>query len=197
MLGISVNDFVSLGEAMLSGKNNAVSNLIENKLQSLGQKMVTDMVGQVVTAPSFAQIPIISDFQRGRDQWLNAILRPLQQLPGPLGTFANAAGLGSYSQVPMGQRGAHAGPAWQRTDWAASRQDWLDNKWKHDWRSQPRDILGRWMPGRLDYIPSALQYTHSRAGRVLRKRRQQQRARRAAYRPLARQFIASWGRDGN
>lgn len=40
---------------------------------------------------------------------------------------------------------------WQYNNWAMSREDWLANRWRHDWRSQPRNRIGEWTPGRLPY----------------------------------------------
>jgi len=37
----------------------------------------------------------------------------------------------------------------RRLGWKQSRQYWLGEAWKHDWRSQPRDVHGRWIQGRL------------------------------------------------
>jgi len=45
---------------------------------------------------------------------------------------------------------------WQRVDWAGSRENWLANRWRHDWRSQPRNRIGEWIVGRLPYPVSAV-----------------------------------------
>src|SRR6185437_674263 len=66
--------------------------------------------------------------------------------------------LGLLRQSPeAGQQGG-SGPhgRWTHADWAKTRQDWLDNRWRHDWRSQPRDVEGRWVPGRLSYVDAKL-----------------------------------------
>jgi hypothetical protein len=78
---------------------------------------------------------------------------------------------------------------WGRTNWAQSRQDWLDNHWRHDWRSQPRNVLGQWIPGRLNYIAPALMYQGKKPGRTVRTFRKKRRARRAAARKLAKQLM--------
>jgi hypothetical protein len=61
--------------------------------------------------------------------------------------------------------------AWGRSNWAKGRDDWLDNHWKHDWRSQPRDAMGKWVPGRLTYVQAQLQYKGKKAGRRTKRRR--------------------------
>jgi hypothetical protein len=75
-------------------------------------------------------------------------------------------------------RPAGNAPRWARSGWAHSRQDWLNNKWRHDWRSQPRDRIGRWVPGRLDYpvlnarqIGKGIQRTSRKRRRINRYRR--------------------------
>lgn len=59
---------------------------------------------------------------------------------------------GGGTQLPS--RGRKA--AWRGSKWASSREQWLADAWKHDWRSQPRvpagsSIGGEWTVGRLDY----------------------------------------------
>jgi hypothetical protein len=77
------------------------------------------------------------------------------------------------------QRGNwRAKTAWGRSNWATSRNDWLDNHWRHDWRSQPRDVAGKWVPGRLPYIATQLQMKGKTTGRrTLRRRRLRRQAR--------------------
>ena len=65
--------------------------------------------------------------------------------------------------------------AWGRSNWATGRDDWLDNKWRHDWRSQPRDVFGKWVPGRLTTAAAALQYKGKKIGRRTKRRRKLRR----------------------
>jgi|SRR6188508_1478372 hypothetical protein len=74
---------------------------------------------------------------------------------------------------------------WSRSEWASSREDWLGNQWKHDWRSQPRNALGKWIPGRLSAIESQLQYKGKKAGRRTKRRRRLRRAARLRGRKMA------------
>jgi hypothetical protein len=62
-----------------------------------------------------------------------------------------------------------------RRKYAQAHQDWLNsNRWRFDWRSQPRrpagtEAGGEWMEGRLDY-PIATKATVSRSERRRRTR---------------------------
>jgi hypothetical protein len=81
---------------------------------------------------------------------------------------------------------------WQRGGWAKSRQDWLDEGWKHDWRSQPRNFIGWWVPGRLPYPVVTV-------AKVSRKKRRARKLHRF-YREAGRRAVSdmrksSWSRD--
>jgi hypothetical protein len=71
-------------------------------------------------------------------------------------------------------------PRWRRSAWARSREDWLENKWKHDWRSQPRNRIGEWIPGRLPYPVVALGQKRPIGRNALRRRKIKARYRRVA-----------------
>jgi hypothetical protein len=88
-----------------------------------------------------------------------------------------------------GEHSPRSHAAWARTDWATSRQDWLDNKWFHDWRSQPRDARGRWIPGRLQWINDELKYPGTRPGRRKLKKLRARRLGRRVGRRAARQWL--------
>ena len=110
-----------------------------------------------------------SEFERLRNKWLSGAL-PVS--------------------LKDKKTGPQRGGKWTHSQWAGSREDWLNNRWKHDWRSQPRNpATGRWIPGRLDYIASNLQYAGTKPGRTVRTFRRKRRARRAAARKMARQLM--------
>lgn len=82
---------------------------------------------------------------------------------------------------------------WQRGGWAASREQWLNEGWKHDWRSQPRDAQGRWIRGRLSYNVAPDWSTSRRVKEVRKFRRKYRKAGRQAVKG----YYSSWGRtDG-
>jgi hypothetical protein len=79
--------------------------------------------------------------------------------------------------------------AWGRSEWAKGRDDWLDNHWRHDWRSQPRNAIGKWIPGRLPYVPTYLQTKGKTIGRKTKRRRKLRRQARLRGRRMAKRMF--------
>lgn len=82
---------------------------------------------------------------------------------------------------------------WRRNDWASSREHWLSDAWKHDWRSQPRSpagssIGGEWIDGRLDHPFVGAPAIGKGKQKSSRKSRQMRRYRRYG-RLAARDFV--------
>ncbi len=67
---------------------------------------------------------------------------------------------------------------WQKTNWAKSRQEFLDDAWKHDWRSQPRNRIGEWIEGRLAYPALSAKRVGKGKQKTSRERRRINRYRR-------------------
>jgi len=150
-----------------------------------------------------------SALNRMGQQWINS-LKPSQ--PAPLRALQRLLGGGSTSAGSGRRRGSSRQ---ERIEWLKSqgkwqgeqrrrlggwtRQEWLDNRWRRDWRSQPRvpagtDAGGEWMEGRLDYQISA-------GSTVSRKQRQKRTKLLKAYKRRmtangikARDIKTSWGR---
>lgn len=185
MIGVNIGLLAKLGEALIKGDDNIIERLVIKKIESMGEQVIGDLIGSVLPGGGVAQrigraieTGGASEFNRLRNQWLSQITpRPVPGLTRLQRAFETA-----QNKVAARRR-----TMWGRTDWAASRKDWLDNKWRHDWRSQPRDVRGRWVPGRLDYIPAHLMYPGKRAGRTIRTMRKLRRARRAAARRMVRE----------
>jgi hypothetical protein len=117
-----------------------------------------------------------SELNRMRSQWLSAVT------PAPL------PGQGFINRVQNTfQKNAHllTRPEGKWQKWSRSRQQWLDESYRHDWRTQPRDVRGRWKPGRLrsPYVP--------------RTRRRLRRAARRIGRTAAQQAIRGITQPGN
>lgn len=148
--------------------SNDIEALVQKKLENLGEEFLMEFIGGPFGAgAAFGATQRISQAigtgALGELAGLgeSAIRRAL---PAPLpGSSLLNKVQDALSRRGHGSRRSHA--AWGRTDWATSRNDWLDNRWQHDWRSQPRDEHGRWVPGRLNYIEQAMQYRGSHAGR--------------------------------
>jgi hypothetical protein len=116
-------------------------------------------------------------------------------LPQPWQKIVSSA----YSPLRRRVHGEHSlrsHAAWARTDWATSRDDWLDNRWRHDWRSQPRDARGRWIPGRLQtwYVSTSMRYRGTHAGRKKRRTMKTRRLERLRGRRAARSLMKKFRR---
>jgi hypothetical protein len=179
-------------DKLLTGKSDELGDILAHKLESMGEDLLMEFVGGPLGAAQRVSTAVAtggqSEFDKARDEFLRGLK------PGPLphaglirkvGRLFGAGGGGGRSRRP-GQ--ARPG-SWQASSWASSREDWLDKQWQHDWRSQPRDILGRWIPGRLEYISSQLQYRGKRAGRKTLRRRKLRKLRKIATRRELRKLM--------
>lgn len=177
MLSINASALKQLGAALVAGDENILERLVAKKLEGLGEELImsllpqgTGVIGRVAQAVATGGQ---SELNRVRSQWLSS-LTP-QRLPGQgmLGRLENAFLKNEHLlNRPSGK--------WQK--WSKSRQEWLDEKWRHDWRTQPRDWHGRWSPGRLRHP-----YISKGARRIRRVRRREARA-------AVRGIMSSWGR---
>lgn len=74
-----------------------------------------------------------------------------------------------------------------------SHIDYLADAWMHDWRSQPRNIIGEWVPGRLTY-PVVVIGKRPYIGRRVKQRRKQKRYYRKIGRLKIKSIVSSWGK---
>lgn len=177
MLLINATSLATIAKALLSGRENIVEKIIEDKLEDLGKEVIRSIIpfdfGVVGRAAEALSTGGRSEVDRMRSQWLNSLMPVRTTSQGVAGRFQRAFLRNEHLLTrPEGK--------WQR--WSRSRQEWLDERWRHDWRSQPRDWRGRWTPGRLRHP-----YISKGARRIRRARRQ-------AARSAARGIISSWGR---
>lgn len=154
-----------LSRALLNGEKNFVEDLVEKKITELGKDLISNLIS---SSPLGMGLQIAkqlegggaNEFKRMRDAWLNS-LQPTAPHSGLLNritnTFQKQVVGASQEQVPSGQG---------KWTWSKSRREWLDESWKHNWRSQPRDSRGRWIKGRLKTI-----YVSAKARKVRNKRR--------------------------
>jgi hypothetical protein len=174
--------------------------VISKKLEDLGEDFLMKQLagpfaglGQRITAG--VSSGGMSEIDRIGTEWLSKVKPgpfPHQDVLNKLLQMLN-----STSQSRSGNQqqadGFRRRSRWARSQWATGRDDWLDNHWKHDWRSQPRNEQGRWVPGRLDYVEATLHYQGVHPGRrTLRRRRLRARSRRKgrkAARQLFRQMV--------
>ena len=142
--------------SLLQEADNVVEQAVFKKIEELGKETIKDLI---MSTPLGAGIRAVesfqalmgggrSDFKKARDQWLNSLIEPSR----------TSSGTGSRLSKKIQKAFDEAAARPDRPDksghwkWSKSRQDWLNEDWKHDWRSQPRDLAGRWVKGRLNYI---------------------------------------------
>ena len=202
MLNISTGQIARVAEALISGQGGVVDKLIENAVSRAGERLVDSILSATPLGNPFETADRVaealqtrgsSELDRMRNQWIASLRpRPPREVR-QLTTFARR--VESILQRATTRRNPRRRPLWERTSWAQSRQQWLNESWMHDWRSQPRRPAGttdggEWLPGRLPYPVGPTGYlTTSRRKRYVRRVAAQ---RRAAIRKTVRQFTSSW-----
>lgn len=147
MLGISTGILSKLATALINGDENLIEKLIEKKLEDLGEDVIMQLVGGPLATAMRVSKAVetggASEFNRLRNQWLQGIKPPSLAGTGTIGRLQKAFERNKHLLMrPEGK--------WQT--WRKSRGEWLDESWRHDWRSQPRDPqTGEWVPGRLKH----------------------------------------------
>src|SRR4029077_17645418 len=188
-----------LAQALLNNKDGdplgLVGKILVKQLQSAGEDLIMDAIGGPLCAAKRVAEAVRtggqSEFDRTRTEFLHS-LKPSTSFPGS-GIIRTVGGLFEKRAKRVGR---YRPGTWQASSWASSREDWLQNRWMHDWRSQPRDERGRWVPGRLQYIEAHLQYRGKRAGRVVLRRRKRRKLRRLMTRREFKKLLKKRQRDG-
>lgn len=186
-------------DKLLHGDTAGLGNILQNKLEGMGEELIGQFVGgPMATARRFSQAVStggMSEFEKTRNQFLNS-LKP--RAAPYTGAVRRIAGM-FESRARRTRHGGGRPGTWQASNWAKSRKEWLDDRWKHDWRSQPRDVLGKWIPGRLDYIPLEMRYRGKRVGRTILRRRKRRKLRKIATRREIKKLLnrKRRPRDGN
>lgn len=171
----STGSLVKLANALMSGDSNIIGTMIEQSVEHAGRDLIrsmlpTDVVGGAMRRVEQAlETKGVSEIERLRRRML-ASVRP----SSPVNRLTKLLQQSLNQEVSSRRR---HGPIWRRTDWATSRQHWLEEGWMHDWRSQPRNRIGEWIPGRLPYPVAAIgKPSSSRRLRRLRKARKHWRS---------------------
>jgi hypothetical protein len=194
MFGPNVGQIAKLVTALTSGDDNLLDKILHDKLDELGEEFLT----KYLAGPFGGTDTRIADAIRTGGM---SELEHLGQHFLSTGTPQPWQKIVSSAYAPLrrrmhGEHSLRSQAAWARTDWASSRDDWLDNRWRHDWRSQPRDDRGRWIPGRLNaiYVPSGLKYRGTHTGRKKRRTLKTRRLERLRGRRAARQLMKRFRR---
>lgn len=123
---------------------NKLTELLEEKVASFAASVI---MGAIAESPlgfaleasarlsEFVESDGISELDKIATHEIRELTRPLRFKIKGKGLLRKVGDLFSEpardSKVP-----------WRRSNWATSKQDWIANKWKHDWRSQPRIPAG-------------------------------------------------------
>jgi len=174
--GAAVGQVAKLVASMVGG--GGLEKAMIKKLEEFGAGALLEQFGGSGLLENFDGQNIFDVFKRLQQQGRKELM------PGPVSNLLRPI---QQDWTGKGRKGKwRARSAWSRSNWATSRDDWLDNKWKHDWRSQPRDVMGKWVPGRLTYIDANLMYKGKSVGRRTKRRRKLRRAARLRGRKAAR-----------
>jgi hypothetical protein len=156
MLSVNTGILGKLASALMSGDENVLEQLIEKKLESMGEDLVMQLIGSALPGMGAAsrvaravETGGASEFNRLRSQWLSGLTPTPVPGTGMIRRLENAFNKNAHLLTrPEGK--------WMK--WNRSRQQWLNEQYRHDWRTQPRDPQsGEWTPGRLrwPYVPKA------------------------------------------
>jgi hypothetical protein len=166
MFNINAVALAKLADALLRGDDNILTQMLEKKLESLGEDVISQLVsGPLGTANRIAEAVKTggaSEFERQRREWLGSITPA--PLPGTslINRLTNAF-----------EKNAHllTKPSGKFVRWDRTRKQWLDESYRHDWRTQRRDRHGRWIEGRTryPYVPKRTRRERSMRRRAVRR----------------------------
>jgi len=180
-------------DKLLEGREDLLGDVLLKKLEGMGEDLIMDFVGGPLSSSQRVTKAIDtggeSEFDKARNKFISGFKPAQLPYSGMLRKIGRAFGGKGRGGAKRSRHGAKPG-TWQASSWAASREDWLDQQWQHDWRSQPRDVRGRWIPGRLEYIAEQLKYRGKRrAGRLTLRRRKLRKMRKIATRRMLRDLM--------
>lgn len=175
---VSTGVLGQLVASLLQGGDNAVEKLVRDKVEGLGRGVISDLIRNTPLGAGMAfsdrfmntiETGGAKQFKRARDQWLNSLVKSargtgtVNRLAKKIETAFQKAAEDEYQKSSRPKQGF-----WK---WSRSRQEWLNEDWRHDWRSQPRDLIGRWIPGRLNriYVSPRTKKARSVRRRAVRK----------------------------
>jgi len=164
--------------SLLQGESNAIEELVREKIEDLGREKISELIRHTPLGAGMEFSDRFMNtiekggekqFKRARDQWLNSLVKPAKgtgtanRLAKKIQTAFQKAAEEEYEKSSKPKQGF-----WK---WSRSRQEWLNEDWRHDWRSQPRNLIGRWIPGRLNtiYVSPKVKKARSVRRRAVRK----------------------------
>jgi hypothetical protein len=146
----------------------ALTEYVEQKVASYGAGII---MGAVAESPFGFALEVANRFSEfveteGISELDKLASREIRKLENPLKyRFKGRSLLNKMQEVFSQPAGRTA--AWKHSPWATSKEEWMADKWEHDWRSQPRvpagsfqmvstrrgqiKAGGEWTFGRLSY----------------------------------------------
>src|SRR6266699_676675 len=175
MFSVKTGVLGQLVASLLQSEDNVIEELIVKKIEEIGKDFVADLIRETPLGAAFGVTDRLakaiesggaSEFKRARAQWLNALKKPINSFG------SGSSRMGAKIQKAL-QKSAQdsSRPEDGHWKWSRSRQEWLNEDWRHDWRSQPRDKRGRWIPGRLNtiYVSQTLRKRRASRRKMIRK----------------------------
>ncbi len=172
---VSTGVLGQLVASILRDEGNVIEDLIFDKVKEIGKEKIKELVeetplgeplGEAFSARKRFMDAIESggatEFKRARDRWLNDLKHSLDYKKSGQGATRFAKKIENFFNQTAQENSKPEGGFWK---WSKSRQEWMDEGWKHDWRSQPRNLIGRWIPGRLNRIYVSPRFKKVRAAR--------------------------------
>jgi hypothetical protein len=186
-------------ESLIKGDVAIFEKFFEEKLEDIGKEFIKEHL-DIALPPQFSVLSRVVEAVESRGQsefkrFFAEHIKPrgIPWLEKIQNAFTDALKSANDAMFPNGKL-----PQWMHADWATSRMQWISEKWRHDWRSQPRNLQGEWIPGRLPYPVGGILVMSRRMRRLMRQRRQQRKLVRRATKSLGlppsvgKVFMSSW-----
>lgn len=189
-----------------------LADFIEERVAAIGASFIMGAIAESPFGAAIEAMGRVTEFieSEGVSELDRIAAGELQHLTRPLRFKFHGQELLKKMQDSFSNPASVRLPMWQRGGWAQSRQDWLANDWKHDWRSQPRKpagsleeiwigssyhhVGGEWVSGRLGFPAPA---TYSLGIGKGKSRTSRRRRRVSRYRRYGRMAARSLRSDGN
>lgn len=184
-VSVSTGVLAQLIGSLLQGEDNIIEKFVFEKIQDLGKEKISELIRDTPLGAGMEFSERFAnaieqggakEFKRARDQWLNTLKEDVEESAGYKKSGQGATRLAKKIQTAF-QKAAEdeyqksSKPKQGFWKWSRSRQEWLNEDWRHDWRSQPRSAIGRWIPGRLNtiYVSPRIKKARSARRRYARK----------------------------
>lgn len=175
MIKISTGILTALAASLRRGDDNVISQHVQRRLEGTGRRFISDIIQMTPLGAGLALAGRAQSFlESGGESEFGLTMPSLPSAPAFVKRFARSLQVEAGKYDRRGGRGRQP-PTW-RTMGYESRKQWLDDRWRRDWRSQPRNRIGWWIPGRLDYPVAMFSRRQIRIKRIRKESRAMGRA---------------------